>query len=40
MTKYYIKEIGQDPVEIKDFDFENSDYVYRVDTQDSSGSKI
>ena len=40
MTKYYIKEVGQDPVEIKYFDFENSDYIYRVDTQDSSGSKI
>lgn len=40
MTKYYIKETGQQRQEIsKDFDFENSEYIYRVDTQDSSGSK-
>lgn len=40
MIKYYIKEENKDPQEIsKDFDFENSEYIYRVNTQDSSGYK-
>ena len=34
------EEENKEPRELKDFDFENSDYIYRVDTQDSSGSKI
>ena len=40
MTKYYIKEIRQNPVEIRDFDFKNSDFIYQVNTQDSSGYKV
>ena len=40
MTKYYTKEIDQPPVEVKDFDFKNSEYIYQVRTQDSSGYKV
>lgn len=40
MTKYYTKEIDQPPVEVKDFDFKNSEYIYQVRTQDSSGDKV
>ena len=42
MIKYYIKEENKEPqdvTEVKDFDFKNSDFIYQVNTQDSSGSK-
>lgn len=39
MTKYYIKEENKEPQKVKDFDFKNSEYIYQVNTQDSSGSK-
>ena len=39
MTRYFIKEKNKEPHEVKDFDFKNSEYIYRVNTQDSSGSK-
>ena len=42
MIKYYIKEENKEPqdiTEVKDFDFEKSEYIYQVNTQDSSGSK-
>lgn len=42
MTRYFIKEKNKKPQEVEDsknFDFKNSDFIYRVNTQDSSGSK-
>jgi hypothetical protein len=39
MIKFYIKEENFNPREVKDFDFESSNFIYQVDTQDSSGSK-
>jgi hypothetical protein len=39
MTRYFIKEKNKTTQEVKNFDFKNSDYIYQVDTQDSSGSK-
>ena len=39
MTWYFIKEKNKNTQEVKNFDFKNSDYIYQVDPQDSSGSK-
>ena len=39
MTRYYIKEKNKTPQEVQNFDFKNSEFIYRVNTQDSSGSK-
>ena len=40
MTRYFIKEKNKEPHEVKDFDFKNSEYIYQVNTQDSSGYKV
>ena len=40
MTRYFIKEKNKEPQEVKDFDFKNSEYIYQVNTQDSSGYKV
>ena len=39
MTRYFIKEKNKEPQEVEAYDFKNSEYIYRVNTQDSSGSK-
>lgn len=40
MAKYFIKEKNEGLKEVKDFDFENSQFIYKVSTQDSSGDKV
>ena len=40
MTRYFIKEKNKEPQEVEAFDFKNSEYIYRVNTQDSSGYKV